>query len=590
MGRESATSLPAWTSAAELENALGDPLDPNNPLSLREFVAGDEREEMPAGGLAKLRAFGLHKYLIPVGMGGRLRSFEEAVSLTRVICRRDMVLVMGFGSTMVGALPVWIWGTAEQRRALAELLEGGAFGAMGFSEDRAGNDALATATTAVPVDGGFVLDGEKWLIGNATRGEFVTVLAKVDPHLSFFFLRKQDLEPGSFRHLPKIKTVGLRGHDLSGIAFEGCRIGKDTLLDEHGRGMEIMMRTVQITKTITAGMCLGLVDTALRIGLQYSLDRRLYGRPITELGPIRDLLLGAYLDTLICDCVTTSTARALTAASDRVSLWAAVTKYYVPVTCERIVRDLSVVLSARSYLRERVAEGMFQKIVRDLAITSIFEGTTLLQLVFIAAQLDAVTRAPAAQTRRDFLGVDLQDLFSLQRPVTLWKPEETRLRISNDGHDEILQRFEASVRAFQAAYPHAAGDRQVFENIAALLERLVEQRKAFIGNVQRSAGSRGSGPPSAERFALARTHCSFHAAACCLHMWFYNRELIGGDFADGKWLAMCLARLLREVTSGGESFELPASYGEDVFRWMTRHLDEGTMFSVGALTLAHSAA
>jgi alkylation response protein AidB-like acyl-CoA dehydrogenase len=579
------TSLPAYASSSELERLLGDPFDRENPLSVDYVVDHDEREATPDLGVAKLREFRFQDYLIPVGLGGKLRSFEETISLARVVCRRDMVMVMGFGSTMVAALPVWMWGNDTQRRALAELMGRGAFGAMAFSEDRAGNDVLATETVARPVPGGFILSGEKWLIGNATRGEFLSVLARSERHLSFYFVRKQDLDPGTFRHLPKIKTLGLRGHDLSGIAFQDCPIREDAILDTQGRGVEIMLRTIQVTKTLTAGMSLGLMDSALRIALGYAHDRRLYGSPIAELAPIRELLIGAFLDALVCDCITTSTARALTFAPDRASLWSAVTKYYVPSACERIVRDLSVVLSARFYLRERVAGGLFQKIARDLAITSIFEGTTLLQLALISAQLEAVTRPRGAGRPGRDAAVDLRALFSLDQPAPAFRHEEPRLKISNDGQDEIVQRFATSARAFQNAYSTAAGDRSVFESIAALLQQLVEQGKQLVEAVERSPIADRSAPPSAERFALARMHCHLHAAAACLHSWIYNRELLGGEFADGRWLAMCLARILGELT-GPRAAHGQAPYGEDVFRWMMRHLDDGLMFSMTGLPLA----
>jgi len=449
---------------------------------------------------------------------------------------------------------------------------------MGFSEDRAGNDVLATETVAVPDGDSFLLSGEKWLIGNATTSAFLSVLARCGADLSFFLVHKRDLDPATFRHLPKIRTLGLRAHDLSGIAFDRSRIGAHAVLGESGRGVEMMLRTVQITKTLTAAMSLGLVDSALRIALRYARERRLYGREIAALGPIKELLVGAFVDALACDCVATSTARALTAAPERISLWSAVTKYHVPVGCERIVRDLSVVLSARFYLRERVAEGLFQKISRDLAITSIFEGTTLLQLMFIGAQLDAVTRADGARRRRELVGVDLRELFHLGHAAPAWDIDRPRLLVSNAGQDEILQSFETSARAFQAAHRSAAGDRTVLETIAALLAALVEERRLLVDRIasQRSPAARS---------AQARAHCALHAAAASFHMWIYNRDLIGGAFADGKWLALCLARQLREL-AGPASPEPPGEFTDDVFRWMQQIADEGRMFSVVGLPVA----
>lgn len=577
------TAPPAYASTVELEAALGDPFDLANPLSVRQFMEWDEREEYPAAGVARLRELGYASFFVPQALGGRLRSFEETFSLMRAICRRDMTMVMGFGSTLVGSIPVWMWGSAEQRRAVADALQGGEFGAMGFSEDRAGNDVLATETEVTPDGDGYLLNGQKWLIGNATRSAYMSVLARSGADLSFFLLHKRDLPAGTFRHLPKIRTLGLRGHDLSGIAFEGCRIGKQTLLGGAGRGVEMMLRVVQITKTLTAAMSLGLVDSALRIAVRYATERRLYGKPIADIPAVRELLVGAFVDALGCDCVATSAARALTLAPERISLWSAVTKYQVPVACERIVHDLSVVLSARFYLRERVAEGIFQKIGRDLAITSIFEGTTLLQLMFIAAQLDAVTRPTSGRQGRDLHGVDLRDLFHLGKPAPDWDIDNPRLSVSNVGKDEVLQQFERSARAFQSAYRNVGGDLDALESIAWLLDRLVEQHRLMVDKVQsRPAGSTGRSP------SLARAHCALHAAAASFHAWIYNRDLVGGEFADGRWLALYLGRQLREL-AGPPEVDPPAAFTEGMLAWMQRIVDEDRMFSILGLPVAGSA-
>src|SRR5205814_543457 len=298
--------LPAQTPARELERVLGDPFNPDAPISFRKLVRHDEREEPPSEAFEMLRASGVHAQLVPQAFGGRLTSFEELLALVRVVSRRDLVLTTGLGSTMLAAIPVWAWGDKDQRHQVAQMLLGdGAFGSFAVSEREAGSDFLATTARAEAADGGYLLTGEKWLIG---------------------------------------------------------------------------------------GMALGAADTALRLALGWGRDRRLYGKPIHDIPAVRTLLLGSFIDILIAECVTVITARALTLAPRRASLWAAVTKYLVPNLSERIVRDASVVLSARSYLREGVGDGIFQKIARDMAITSIFEGTQLVQLSMIASKLAQLVR------------------------------------------------------------------------------------------------------------------------------------------------------------------------------------------------------
>jgi len=556
--------VPAHAAARDLERALGDPSDPDAPVSFGALVECDEREEPPSGGFEALRARGVHAHLVPRAWGGRLTSFDELLALVRVVSRRDLVLTTGLGSTMLAAIPVWAWGRDDQRRQVAGLLlDDGAFGSFAVSERDAGSDLSATATRAEAAAGGYRLRGEKWLIGNATRSAFVVTLARTRRSLSLLLLRPDRLPAGSCRRLPRIRTLGLRGHDLGGITFEDCPLPADALIEPAGRGMEMALTTLQFTRTMIAGMALGAADTALRLALGWGCARRLYGEPILAIPAVRALLLGSFLDVLIGECVAMVTARALTLAPRRTSLWAAAAKYLVPNLCERVVRDASVVLSARSYLREGIAGGVFQKIARDVAITSIFEGTQLVQLSLIAAQLGQLARAG----HRADAPVDLDRLCDLSSPAPAWDPPSTRLRIGDPGGDELVERWFRRPES-------GSEDLEAGPRAGAALRLLRCQATAL-----RTALAETTGPGD---LSLARRHCVLHAAACCLQVWRSNRERMAPEAAGGEWLALCLERLTR----GAEEAPAPGHLAEPVSAWMLRQLDEGELFSIVPLELA----
>jgi len=318
--------------------------------------------------------------------------------------------------------------------------------------------------------------------------------------------------------------------------------------------MEMALTTLQFTRTMIAGMALGAADTALRLALGWARERRLYGQPILAIPAVRALLLGSLLDILIGECVAVVTARALTLAPRRTPLWAATAKYLVPNLCERVARDASVVLSARSYLREGVAGGVFQKVARDVAITSIFEGTQLVQLSLIAAQLGQVARAG----RRTDAPVDVDRLCDLSWPAPAWDPPSTRLRIGDPGGDELVACWFGR-KACETA------DREAGPALPSLRDQATALWTALAD---------GGGPPD---LSLARRYCVLYAAACCLQVWRSNRGRLVPEAASGEWLALCLERL----ASGGE----PA-LEEPVMAWMLRQLDEGELFSLVPFELA----
>jgi alkylation response protein AidB-like acyl-CoA dehydrogenase len=551
----------AYAAAQDLERALGDPTREDAPVSFAALVAHDEREEPPADAFELLRALGVHAHLVPRAWGGRLTSFDKLLALVRVVSRRDLVLTTGLGSTMLAAMPVWAWGGKGQRRQVADLLlRHGAYGSFAMSERDAGSDFRATRTRAEAAAGGTLLHGEKWLIGNAGRCAFAVALARTGRRLSLLFLRPDQLPPATWRSLPRIRTLGLRGHDLGGLAFDACPLPADALIEPAGRGMEMALTTLQFTRTMIGGMALGAADTALRLALGWGSARRLYGEPILAIPAVRALLLGSFLDILIGECVALVTARALTLAPRRASLWAAVTKYVVPNLCERVARDASAVLSARSYLREGIAAGMFQKVARDVAITSIFEGTQLVQLSLIAAQLDQLVRA----RRRSDAAVDIDQLCDLSRPAAAWDPEATKLRIGDPGGDELVERWFRSPDDLEAGPGAEVALRTLREQAAALWTALAER-------------------PEPGDLTLARRYCALHAAACCLQVWRSNRARVPAEAAGGEWLALCLDRLAR---GGADPPPAGGDLAEPVIAWMRRQHDEGELFSLVPLELA----
>ncbi|MBJ7596475.1 acyl-CoA dehydrogenase family protein [Candidatus Nephthysia bennettiae] len=557
-------ALPAQAAAQDLELALGDPSDPDAPVSFARLVGHDEREEPPSEAFDALRARGIHAHLVPGAWGGRLTSFDELLALVRVISRRDLVLTTGLGSTMLAAVPVWAWGGDDQRREVADLLLAtGAFGCFAVSERDAGSDFQATTTRAEPTAGGHLLRGEKWLIGNASRCDFVVTLARTRQSLSLLYLRPDQLSAGTCRRLPRIRTLGLRGHDLGGMVFEDCLLPASALIQPAGRGMEMALTTLQFTRTMIGGMALGAADTALRLALGWSRERRLYGQPIFAIPAVRALLLGAFLDILIGECLAMVTARALTLAPCRTPLWAAVTKYLVPNLSERVVRDASVVLSARSYLREGIADGVFQKIARDITITSIFEGTQLVQLSLIASQLGQLKRAG----RRGGTPVDLDQLCDLASPAPAWDPPSTALRVGDPGGDELVERW----FRWPESWPE---DLNAGPRATSALRSLRDQATALWTALAESAGLAD--------LSLARRYCILHAAACCLEIWRCNRERMAPEAAGGEWLALCLERL----ACGDGLAPAAGDLAEPVSAWMQRQLEEGELFSIVPFELA----
>jgi len=167
--------------AADLERFLGDPATDDGPFGYAQAVAHEENGALPPGAVDLLRSWGYPRYLVPEEFGGALHDLEQLAVLTRVVARRNMTVAVVFGSTLLGAVPVWLWGNAEQRAVVARGLLDGALVCCAVSEPDHGSDLAGNETTAARSGDELVLRGEKWPVGNAVRGRFVTVYATVAP-------------------------------------------------------------------------------------------------------------------------------------------------------------------------------------------------------------------------------------------------------------------------------------------------------------------------------------------------------------------------------------------------------------------------
>lgn len=564
---------------ATIEAQLGDPKNPDSPLSFAYSQKIDESEAFPEEAIHWLYDHQINRHFVPEELGGSFRSFVELADIIRVLSRRDLTSSIAF-STLFWSFLTWMAGTDEQKRWLADyiLRHHGAM-CLAYSERDHGSDLIAGATIAQRNSGGFEVTGEKWPINRATVSKLCFLLATTDRSagprgLSLFMVDKGQLAAGQYSNLPKTPTHGIRGSDISGISFERCQISERSLLGREGMGLEIALKGFQITRALCAAFSLGAGDTALRTTMEFALNRRLYGEYVIDMPHAARVLSDAYLDLLICDCVTTAGLQAFHVVPEQVSLWSAVVKYFVPTTIEGMIQDLSVVLGARYYLREEHEWGTFQRVLRDSAIISVFDGSTIVNLHALLLQFRHLARRRAPIGDQE---IRLRQIFELKRHAIPFTSEKLSLasRHANDALDGV----EYSLNQLRSQFGNIPNDQGV-HNILTLGNRLlreIEAQRAESLTAEFQHGHR----QSFASFAAARKYCGLHAAASCLHTWVWNRADDSSFFSDGKWLVAALRRILEIYFDGPSSGGAEASPPELLAELKRLHRDN-RMFSISA--------
>jgi len=578
-----------WTAEA-LEKDLGDPLNPDNPLSYKRVIEIDENEEFPHEEILWLYDWKLQHYYIPTDCGGEFTSFEEFVAFVRVLSRRDQTIGIAF-TTLFWSFLNWMAGTPEQKQKLARFIMDD-YGAMclGYSEKEHGSDLINGDLTATKVEGGYILNGEKWPINRATISGVSFILAKTDANggpkcLTLFMVDKRQLDPEKYYNLPKIYTHGVRASDMSGIGFKDCFVPDSMRLREEGDGLELALKGFQITRMLCAAFSHGAADTALRTTLSFALNRVIYNKTVMDLPQPRRTLVDAFLDILICDCETIPAARGFHIIPEQFSVWASVVKYFVTVRLEEMVNSVYVVLGSRFYMREEHEFGIFQKLLRDNSIISMFDGSSIVNLHALILQLRPLTKYRAKRNSRTMsaLKTRLEAIFSLEKSVPPFEPNN--LELFGRGMDDSLQGLEIALDMLEGLKDSQEVDQEVLENLLMLGNLVLEELNAHDEQISQSKFEYGH-DQSPELFEIAKKYCTLHAASACLHTWLYNRSILGEFFARGEWLVLSLHRLLRTLRP--LPYTLSEVYVENVAQELLKLYRENQHFSIVPFQLAHS--
>ncbi|MGH9380613.1 MAG: alpha/beta fold hydrolase [Thermoanaerobaculia bacterium] len=558
-----------FAAARSLERKLGDPLDDRRPGCFLRSVEADSSNRFPRELVDAALEWGLAEYLIPAEVGGRLHSLEVCFALSRVLSRRDLTAAIALGVNLLAALPVWLHGTDEQKRVVANLMRRHRFLSFALSEREHGADVVAGGVTAHKAEHGWRIDGEKWLINNAGHASAAIVTARTGQGirgLTLFLLQRAAAAGDQWSMLPRIETHGLRGSAFGGIRFSGFPAENADVVGRPGDGLPTLLKTLQITRVLVASFALGGLDTCLRAALAFARSRRLEGSVVDQMEPVARRLVDAYADLAVGETLALAACRAAHLAPAQLPLMSACVKFLVPQLATDGIESLALVLGAHSYLAGEHWHGIFDKMRRDCAVTPLFDGSSPVNLGAIVDQLAALAAARAAQEVAD---VD-PELFRRQAPGLPWVDEEA-LDFATDS-DAVHRGIAAAREAVRND-----GDRVVYRRqLLDLLAGLLAESRRLDREVQRHAQD-AEWRRSGAAYDLAARYSRLHAAGACAWKWLTWRDGTGEDFfASGAWLVLCLRRLAGGMGSAAEAFD-------DVDRAALLRLqqagDQGLLFS-----------
>lgn len=346
----------------------------------------DEEERFPEETVAKMAKLGIMGIPFPVeygGAGGNNILYSMAVEELSRVCATTGVIVSAHTS-LCGA-PIYEFGTPQQKeKYLPKIASGEWIGAFGLTEPNAGTDASAQQTTAVKDGDNYILNGSKIFITNAGPAHVYVVLAMTDKAAGTRGITAFIVEKGTpgFSIGKKEKKLGIRGSATCELIFENCIIPKENLLGQEGKGFGIAMKTLDGGRIGIAAQALGIAQGAMDETVKYVKERKQFGKAIGNFQNTQFQL--ADLETKIQ--ASRYLVRAAAFKKDKkesFSADAAMAKLFAAETAMEMTTKAVQFHGGYGYTREYPVERM----MRDAKITEIYEGTSEVQRMVIAANL-----------------------------------------------------------------------------------------------------------------------------------------------------------------------------------------------------------
>ncbi|HEX2581842.1 MAG TPA: acyl-CoA dehydrogenase family protein [Dongiaceae bacterium] len=281
--------------------------------------------------------------------------------------------------------PIQEFGTAAQKdRFLPDMATGAALGAFALTEPGAGSDASALACRAVRRGDHYILNGVKQFITNGKRCALALVFARTAPGkkgVTAFIVPKE--LPGF--HVAKLEEkLGLRASDTAQLIFEECAVPAELRLGEEGQGLAIAFANLTGGRIGIAAQAIGIAQAALDRALDYARERKTFGQRLIEHQALAFRLADLASELEAARALTWRAALAQDKNDpDRVRL-AAMAKLRASETAERVVSEALQVFGGYGY----IADTEIERLYRDVRITRIYEGTSDIQRLIIARELE----------------------------------------------------------------------------------------------------------------------------------------------------------------------------------------------------------
>src|SRR5262249_47803658 len=273
------------------------------------------------------------------------------------------------------------WGNEDQKSKYLSMLSAHTVGAYALSEAGSGSDAFGLACKAEDKGDHWVLNGQKLWITNAFEAGVFILFAHAKPDAGYKSITPFPIErdfPG-FTVGKKEDKLGIRASSTCELILEDCRVPKENVLGEVGKGYKIAIETLNEGRIGIGAQMIGVARGALEYAISYTKERKQFGKSISEFQGVQFQIAQAATDLEAARLMVYNAAR-LNDAAPPFLPHAAMAKLFSSQVCEKVTSLAVQLFGGNGYTKEYPVE----KYWRDSKVGQIYEGTSNMQLATIA--------------------------------------------------------------------------------------------------------------------------------------------------------------------------------------------------------------